>query len=186
MPRAYGAVGQATSVRRALDVLGVRRASLVGHSMGGSVAAAVAERYPDLVERVTVVDTPGDGEQVAEPVLAHIVCWPIVGPAMDRLRPIDAITASSLQTGFATEFPVPDFAHRSLERLTHRGVCHDAGADLNSERAVADRLAGLGKPVLVVWGERDVLTPTAANVDRYREAGLTPTVIPTVGHSPMV
>jgi 2-succinyl-6-hydroxy-2,4-cyclohexadiene-1-carboxylate synthase len=40
--------------------------------------------------------------------------------------------------------------------------------------------------VLVVWGERDVLTPTEANVARYREAGLTPTVIPTVGHSPLV
>jgi pimeloyl-ACP methyl ester carboxylesterase len=40
--------------------------------------------------------------------------------------------------------------------------------------------------VLVVWGERDVLTPTAANVERYREAGLTPTVIPGAGHSPMV
>jgi pimeloyl-ACP methyl ester carboxylesterase len=43
-----------------------------------------------------------------------------------------------------------------------------------------------GKPVLVVWGEQDVLTPTAANVERYRQAGLTPTIIPKVGHSPMV
>ena len=52
--------------------------------------------------------------------------------------------------------------------------------------AAADRLAALGKPVLVVWGERDVLTPTAANVERYRKAGLAPTIIPGVGHSPMV
>jgi pimeloyl-ACP methyl ester carboxylesterase len=40
--------------------------------------------------------------------------------------------------------------------------------------------------VLVVWGERDVLTPTAANVERYRRAGVTPMVIPGSGHSPMV
>ena len=51
---------------------------------------------------------------------------------------------------------------------------------------IAIDLAGLGKPVLVVWGEQDVLTPTAANVERYRRAGLTPTIIPKVGHSPMV
>ena len=49
-----------------------------------------------------------------------------------------------------------------------------------------DRIAELGQPVLVVWGERDVLTPTAPNVERYREAGLTPTVIPGVGHSPNI
>ena len=49
-----------------------------------------------------------------------------------------------------------------------------------------DRLAGLGKPVLVIWGERDVLTPTAGNVARYTEAGLPPHVIAGSGHSPMV
>ncbi len=64
-------------------------------------------------------------------------------------------------------------------------ACVDSG-DQNDERAAADRLAGLGKPVLVVWGEQDVLTPTAANVERYRQAGLTPIIIPKVGHSPMV
>jgi pimeloyl-ACP methyl ester carboxylesterase len=37
-----------------------------------------------------------------------------------------------------------------------------------------------------VWGERDVLTPTATNVERYQSAGLTPTVIAGSGHSPMV
>jgi len=79
---------------------------------------------------------------------------------------------------------VPPLAHRSLERLTHAGVCHSG--EQSDERTALDRLASLGKPVLVVWGERDVLTPTRVNVERYREAGLTPTVIPTVGHSPMV
>ena len=97
---------------------------------------------------------------------------------------MDAITDSSLQTGFAADYRVPPLAHRSLERLTHAGVCHSG--DQNNDRAAADRLVGLGKPVLVVWGERDVLTPTTANVERYRKAGLTPTIIPGVGHSPMV
>ena len=180
----YGAAGQATTVRRALDALGVRHAVLVGHSMGGHVAIAVAESDSDLVERIVVSDTPADQGLTDVPVLGSVGCWPLIGPAIDRFRGVDALTDSSLQTGFASDYSVPQLAHRSLERLTHQGVCH-SGADDN-ERAVADRLASLDKPVLVVWGGRDVLTPTASNVERYGAVGLHPRVIPDSGHSPLV
>ncbi|MGO4444312.1 alpha/beta fold hydrolase [Mycobacterium sp. 2YAF39] len=180
----YSVDGQAEAVRRALDALGVRRAVLVGHSMGGLVATALAEQNPERVERVAISDTPAAEDLVESSALAGLACTPIIGPLVDRLRPVDAITDSALQTGFAADYPVPALAHRSLEQLTHTGVC-DSGKQ-GDQRATADRLAGLGKPVLVVWGEHDVLTPTAANVERYREAGLTPTIIPGVGHSPLV
>jgi pimeloyl-ACP methyl ester carboxylesterase len=175
---------QAEAVRHALDALGVRTAVLVGHSMGGVVATALAEDDPERVERVVISDTPADVGLAEMPALAGLACAPVIGPAVDRLRSVDAITDSSLQTGFAADFEVPQLAHRSLEQLTHAGVCHSR--DRSDQRAVVDRLTGLGKPVLIVWGERDVLTPTLANVERYRNAGLTPTVIPKVGHSPMV
>jgi pimeloyl-ACP methyl ester carboxylesterase len=183
----YGATGQAAAVHLALRALGVHRMVLVGHSMGGDVATAIAESDPEEVERVVVSDTPGDRGLVNLPLLGSLACWPLIGPAVDRFRGVDAITDGSLQTGFAPGYPVPEFAHRSLEQLTHTGLCDShADEELNSQRAVADRLAGLGKPVRVIWGERDVLTPTAANVDRYRAAGLTPLIIAGSGHSPMV
>ena len=118
------------------------------------------------------------------PALAGLACAPILGQAIDRLRPVDVVTNSSLQTGFADGFAVPPLAHRSLERLTHSGLCYAREQD--GEPAAVDRIAQLEQPVLVVWGERDVLTPTASNVERYRQAGLTPVVIPGSGHSPMV
>jgi pimeloyl-ACP methyl ester carboxylesterase len=180
----YSIDGQSEAVRHALDALGVKHAVLVGHSMGGLVAIALAEKEPERVERVAISDTPAAEDLVEKPALAGLACAPIIGPAVDRLRPVDAITDGSLQTGFAADYPVPPLAHRSLEQLTHAGVC-DSGKQ-SEVRPAADRLAELGKPVLVVWGERDVLTPTAANVARYREAGVTPIVIPGVGHSPMV
>ncbi|NLE81436.1 MAG: alpha/beta hydrolase [Rhodococcus sp.] len=183
----YGAVGQATAVTRALAALGVRHAVLIGHSMGGHVATAIAEREPALVDRIAVIDTFGAAGLIEMPLLGEIGCWPVIGAAVDRLRSVDALTEDSLQTGFADDFEVPELAHRSLEQLTHRGVCESSAADeLNDERAVAERLATIGKPVLVVWGENDVLTPTDPNVDRYTQAGLEPQVIPVSGHSPMV
>nr|WP_208103644.1 alpha/beta hydrolase [Mycolicibacterium sp. CBMA 226] len=47
-------------------------------------------------------------------------------------------------------------------------------------------IEGLGKPVLVLWGDKDVLTPTASNVARYTAACLPPHLIAGSGHSPMV
>lgn len=181
-PSDYEADGQASAVHNALVALGVRDAVLVGHSMGGKVAATLAQRYPDLVERIVVSDTPATEDLVSMPLLGQMVCWPVIGPALDRFRGIDAITESSLQTGFAADYPVPEYAHRSLERLTYSGVC-----DSKSEAPpVAETLAALHKPVLVLWGEQDVLTPTAPNVERYTAAGLAPVVIKGSGHSPMV
>lgn len=180
----YSIESQASAVRNALDALGVRHVVMVGHSMGGFVALALAEQDPERVERVVISDTPAEMSLAAMPPLADVACAPIIGQAIDRLRPVDVITDSSLQTGFADGFAVPPLAHRSLERLTYSGLCHSRGQD--GEPAAVDRIARLKQPVLVVWGERDVLTPTAANVERYREAGLTPVVIAGSGHSPIV
>lgn len=182
-PEQFQADGQAAAVYEALTALGVRQAVVVGHSMGGSVAAAFVDRYPEMVERVVVSDTPGDDDLVSMPLLGKMVCWPALGPAMDHFRALPAITESSLQTGFDSGYQVPEFAYRSLERLTYRGVCDST----ESQRPpVADTLVASRKPVLVVWGATDVLTPTAPNVTRYTAAGLSPRIIAGAGHTPMV
>lgn len=41
-----------------LDALGLGRVTLVGHSMGGTVALLFAEAYPDRLERLVVEDSP--------------------------------------------------------------------------------------------------------------------------------
>jgi len=178
----YHADGQAEAVHRALEALGVRHAELVGHSMGGKVAAEFATKYPEMVERVAVSDTPAGEDLVAMPLLGRMLCWPVIGPALDRFRDVDAISESSLQTGFAADYPVPQLAYRSLKQLNYAGVCDSKDAG----RPVAETLKGLGKPVLVLWGDKDVLTPTASNVARYTAAGLPPHLIEGSGHSPMV
>lgn len=179
---AYRTAEQAKAVHNALVALGVRRAVLIGHSMGGAVSAEVARQYPETVERVVVSDTPAADDLVSMPLLGKMVCWPVIGPAMDLFRGVDAISEGSLQTGFAADFPVPDYAHRSLERLTYAGLCDS----VEGPHPTVETLVALHKPVLVLWGDQDVLTPTAPNVARYTAAGLTPVVITGSGHTPMV
>jgi len=48
-----------------MDRLGIERAPLVGHSMGGMVSLAVAIQYPRRVSRVAVVGSPMVGTSVA-------------------------------------------------------------------------------------------------------------------------
>lgn len=179
---AYASAAQAAAVREALEALGVRHAVLVGHSMGGSVSAELARQDPELVDKVVVSDTPGADDLVSMPLLGRMVCWPVIGPALDLFRGVEAISEGSLQTGFAARYHVPDFAHRSLERLTYAGLCDST----EGSHPTAETLAALHKPVLVLWGDEDVLTPTAPNVERYTAAGLPPVVIKGSGHSPMV
>ncbi len=51
-----------------MDALGIVRAPLVGHSMGGTVSLSVAIQYPQRVSKVVVVGSPIVGSSLALPL----------------------------------------------------------------------------------------------------------------------
>lgn len=68
-PRAdYSVAGHANGIRDLLGVLGVDRVTLVGHSLGGGVAAQFAYQYPERCERLVLVATGGVAREVT-PIL---------------------------------------------------------------------------------------------------------------------
>ncbi len=52
-------------VQQFMEQLGIVRAPLVGHSMGGTVSLKVALSSPERVSRVTVIGSPIDGESLS-------------------------------------------------------------------------------------------------------------------------
>src|ERR1044072_8896571 len=56
----YWIENQAALLARGLSRLGVRGATVVGHSLGGPVSIALAERSPQLVDRLVVIDSIPD------------------------------------------------------------------------------------------------------------------------------
>src|ERR1700758_3483219 len=59
-PRAdYSLAAFANGMRDLLAVLGIKRVTVVGHSLGGGVAMQFAYQYPQLVERIVLVSTGG-------------------------------------------------------------------------------------------------------------------------------
>src|SRR5512139_1424551 len=51
-----------------MEQLGIERAPLVGHSMGGTVSLSVAIHYPHRVRKVVVVGSPIVGSSLALPL----------------------------------------------------------------------------------------------------------------------
>ncbi len=85
-PGPFGLAAHADDLIAVLDHLGLESAPLLGHSMGGFVAALAAERHPDRVERLILVDGglpfPLDLPPDAD---VESVVQSVIGPALDRL-----------------------------------------------------------------------------------------------------
>jgi pimeloyl-ACP methyl ester carboxylesterase len=79
LPGPYGMVAHAADCVAVLDALGVERADVVGHSMGGFVAAVLAHRYPSRVRGLVLVD----GGAPLPPAGADLET--ALGPAVRRL-----------------------------------------------------------------------------------------------------
>ena len=123
----YEIASQAKQVWLALDRIGVDRALLVGHSMGGYVVTAMTEEQPARVEGLVAVGTPSVPLPSELPLTAKLGYVPLIGQAVKRLAP-DSMVRNGLQVAFAPDFPVPDFAVSDFRRLTYSSY-DKAGAE---------------------------------------------------------
>ncbi len=87
LPGPYGMTRHAADLEVLLDVLGVGRATVVGHSMGGFVAVALTARVADRLDGVVLVDgglplVPAPGAPPPDPDASP---EDVLGPAARRL-----------------------------------------------------------------------------------------------------
>ncbi|MBI3626082.1 MAG: alpha/beta fold hydrolase [Candidatus Rokubacteria bacterium] len=150
--------------------LGLDRLTLVGHSMGGAVAAAYALEYPSRVERLALVGgaVPGFGYRVswvyrllAARGLGEIAAglmWPgLLKAALARCfaRPDPDEIDFLVRTGYAVRVS-PEGRAAFLSTL--RSVRADFAADADRYRR---GLMSLPVPVLLIHGSQDRVVPPA-------------------------
>jgi len=185
--RGYGMESQARLVATALDRLGVRRAAIVGHSMGGSVATALAEQHAALVESLVILDSPSRDGDAQLPLTARLGFVPVLGQAINRVVP-DAMVRDGLESAFAKGFEVPDRFVEDFRDMTYTSYddSHRGSDDYGEERGLAERLADETPPLLVIFGsEDDLVDPDSAQgYRRVPQARIV--VLDGVGHSPHV
>ena len=84
LPGPFGMAAHARDLVSVLDHLGLDRSLIVGHSMGAYVAVVMAQRFPERVESLLLVDggvpLPRDESLSVDEVIERVI-----GPAMARL-----------------------------------------------------------------------------------------------------
>jgi pimeloyl-ACP methyl ester carboxylesterase len=184
----YSIKNQAELVAGVLGRLGVRHAEVVGHSLGGPVSIALAERSPQLVDRIVAIDSIPDSSYGDVGFLGELPFKPVIGQTLWRIKP-DFSIRNGLKVAFAPGFEIPDAFVEDVKRLTYTAYdeSHAAYDDYTAEEALPQRAAATGKPVLAIMGaEEQIANDPRAVLAAYRAAGAQTKLIQGAGHSPNV
>lgn len=156
-----------------LDALGLARAHLVGVSMGGMIAQAMAVRYPQRVTSLTSIMSSSGNPRVS---LGKMSAVRAILRRPDDPSDLAAVIARLVHVfgvigspGFPTD---AELLRRNCERVARRGY-YPAGTarQLLAMLASGDRRRDLAKiraPALVIHGTHDPLLPAAAGSDTAR------------------
>jgi len=184
----YSIENQADLAAGVLGRLGVRDAEVVGHSLGGPISIALAERSPELVDRLVVIDSVPDSSYGDVGFIGELPFKPVIGETLWRIKP-DFSIKDGLEVAFAPGFEVPDEFVEDVKRMTYSAYTgsHDAYDDYTGEQALPERAAATGKPTLAIMGaEEQIASDPNASLAAYREAGAKTKLVQGAGHSPNV
>ena len=169
----------ASDIASLLDHLGIQKAAVAGHSMGGYVALAFARAYPDRVRGLGLVSS----QAPADP------------PERKEGRYKTAAEVAEKGIGGVVETMAPKFTNDPRLQAIAREIMEkqQPAAYIGALKAMAERadstlsLNSFSFPVVIVHGDADALIP----VDRAREVreavpGSHYVELKDVGHVPML
>jgi pimeloyl-ACP methyl ester carboxylesterase len=166
----YSLGAYAVGLRDMLVALGHRRATVVGHSLGGGVAMQFAYEYPPFAERMVLVSSGGLGAEVHAvlraatlpgsefvlPVIAHKRLHEIGGAIAGALGRLGLRIGSDLAEMARGYGSLADAGARMAFIHTLRGVL-----DITGQRVSATDRLYLAEllPSMIIWGDHDPLIP---------------------------
>jgi pimeloyl-ACP methyl ester carboxylesterase len=169
---AYGVERHARDLEIVLRALGVSRAVVVGHSMGGSTAATYALMHPDRVAGLVFVGSFAAGAEIVA-----------VGNTPEKIKA--AVRTKDARIAFYVGVGLPESIAMESTKWPLYALLGNAESFLEFD--VRDRLADLTMPCLVIHGDADVVTPLDP-CGRGLARGLPDVeleIFPGVNHCPM-
>lgn len=185
----YSMEDQAAFVAEALSQLGVRDATVVGHSLGGTVATALSERFPELAGRLAIIDQAPDEsyESGGLPFTAKLTFVPVLGQMLWQVTPDFAIK-DGLSSAFAPGYDVPDRFVEDFNRMTYTSYTSDTEeGDYSDPTPLDRRIARDRTPLLAIFGAEDQIYDSRKALAAYAKVpGAQVKLIGGAGHSPNV
>lgn len=166
----YSLGAHAAGIRDLLAVIGIERATIVGHSLGGGVAMQFFYQFPQRTERLVLVSSGGLGHEVS-PLLRSAALPGVSGLLRLAANPrlLGALTSAGARmdasgSRYGVQLQAIARALQPLERPgARRAFLHTLRSviDIEGQRVNAnDRLYLLdGMPTMIVWGARDHTIP---------------------------
>ena len=159
--------------------MGVEKAHLFGHSMGGAVAASLAVQHPEKVQSLSLIASAGLGEEINGDYIEGFI-------AANRRK--------EMKNALGLLFATPDLVNRQLvndvirfKRLDGVDEALRKLADNlfpNGKQADVPDLSGVEVPMLVVWGREDKIVPVAHSENAPTNARVE--VLDDTGHMPQM
>lgn len=175
----YSVAGYANAMRDLLTVLDIDKVTVVGHSLGGGVAAQFAYEYPDRFERLVLVSTGGVSRTVS-PLLRLAAA-----PGVDLMMPV--LSAGPMRSGGRVIGEVLRFFGQGLgidleEILRVFGSLPDAESRQAIVRTLRASIDWHGQvitmldraylvqdvPTLLIWGAKDAIIPVHHGYDAHQ------------------
>ncbi len=162
---------QAATISRFAEALGLKQPLVVGHSLGGAIALALAMNHPEQVSGLALIAPVTDkvpavfvGLAIASPLVRLLVAWTVAVPLSMKNR--DAALGSL----FGPQPVTRDFATKGGGLLFLRpknfiGASCDLVAPGEDLDAMQERYAGLKIPVGVLYGTDDGILETTAHCE---------------------
>lgn len=170
-----------------LDALTIEKAVVLGHSMGGFVAQAMALDFPQRVEKLILCSTNFGGPR-------HV---PVTAEAMKILADVTSDPLTRFKNGLAVS-TAPGWAEKNPGMIeewikwraanpiepVHYQAQMAVGLSLMPEAAAfEDKLPRLNVPTLILFGAHDKVVPPAnADLLAQKVAGSRVVIFPDAGH----
>lgn len=185
----YSPDGHATFLEELLSALGVTRVKLIVHDWGAAGGLTFAQRHPERVERIVIVNAVPLLPGFPAPRGARLLRRPVVGElAMGTVNV--RLLRRFLQRGSARpESWPPERAQaiwQQFDQGTQRAILRLLrSGDESALAAAGDRLSTLLMPALVLWGTRDPWLPASIG-EAYGQAmpHADLQLLPEAGHWP--
>jgi pimeloyl-ACP methyl ester carboxylesterase len=146
-------------VHQFMESLGIQKAPIFGHSMGGTVALQMALSYPDRVTKVAVVGSPIIGSSL-NPFL-RLAGYGTIARLVWRFPLLLHLVMRILLAGDSSK--VRQMISRDVQRTTLESFFRSIG-DLR-QTDLRDRLPTLKQPALGIYGTHDnIVSPANANL----------------------